>query len=282
MNVSYHVSKATPRWVLLALMVAVVATACDKEKAEGEAPSTSGEQEADAGEEEEAPTGPARLTLVHGGVGVDALRVLVNGKPLEEVEPIKPFSGKPGSAEIPAGSLLLAVAPPPVDDSPSAVQPPPLVTKPVTLTAGASYLVLVAGVYGERAREDRPLSLFVVPEEGPAEIESGKTLLRVVHGAANAPPLDVTSSRAGDDSALALVNVGFGKASAFHPVSAGPELLEFRSGLDASAAPIYAAQNAVLAPDTRTTLLLLGKSGSEEHPLRLWLWTPGSETARAL
>ncbi|MEO1269357.1 MAG: DUF4397 domain-containing protein [Myxococcota bacterium] len=269
-------------WIAGAVLGAMlVMAACNKDK---EAPPKEGDKtEADVGDvAEPAPSGPAQVTFVHAALGVETVQVLINGVPLEGVEPLEPFEGKTVRAEVPSGTCLLAVAPPPVDERPSTPKPPPLVTRSVTFEPATSYLVLIGGVYGERGRDDQPLALFALRDEGPTEIVAGKTLLRAVHGVVNAPPLDISSSRAKGDPALALVNVGFGKSSAFHPVPAGPELLEFRSGLDTKAKPLYEAQNAVLPPDTRATLMLVGKVGSKAHPLRLWLMTPDAENARSL
>ena len=282
-------SRVKARWMVGVLVGAIcaVCVACDDEEAqapEAEKSVTSDDtSEAKQGEEAETPkepsSGPAKLTIVHAGLGVDEVQLILDGRLLPDTKPFGAFEGKPVYVEVPSGNHLLAVGQPSKKEG---VIPPPLVTRSVELKAQASYTLLLAGVYGPRGKGEQALGLFVIPDAQGGETAKGKAPLRAIHGVVNAPPVDVTSGRKGAKPALMLVNVGFGKASAFHSMMAGPDLLEFRSGLDSEAAPIYVSKRVVLAEGVYTTLLWLGKVGSTEHPPRLWALSADAAVARAL
>ena len=282
-----NVKTRTSRGLIVqCLLVATVICLCGCDKdVESEEVALEVKASIDAGDdlgevkaEESKGVSPAKLVVVHAALGIEEAAILLDGVPVAGAERVTQFEGESIHLEVPSGSHLIAVAPPKKEDS---VRPPPLVTKSVELIGAETYLLLIAGVYGKRGPKEQPLDVFLLPTSQKGAVDEQKVPMRAVHGVVNAPPVDVMSGLS-KGSSMMLVNVGFGKSSAFHPVDAGPALLEFRSGVEPEAPPIYTSKRFVLSEGIQTTLLWLGKVGSTSDPMRLWALSSNAEIAREL
>lgn len=128
----------------------------------------------------------------------------------------------------------------------------PLLEIPITVKTGRSYTAAAVGTVGT-ARS-------VLVEDDPPAAVRGKALLRVVHLAPDAPPIDVYAVK--PTETRLVKSLAYGKAAAFVPLSGGSYTLEARP----TGNPFSIAQNISLKVSGGTPVTAFALGLLKEEP----------------
>lgn len=143
----------------------------------------------------------------------------------------------------------------------------------IMVRADLPQFLLLGGALAPREGE-QPITARVLRDDQAAEVASGQVLARAIHASVNLPPLDMTLSAPGEPEGLSFVNVSFGRGAAYRAVKPGLWRLRIVSGLDKDASPVYDDKKAALTGKGRHTLVVTGRHGDRERPLRVWILQP--------
>jgi len=178
----------------------------------------------------QAPPANAQLRIVHAEAGVPAVDVLVDDA---LAVPALGFGRDSGYLVLPSGPHNVALAP-------SGTPPDEASVQELRLATGHLYTVVaLAAPAAPLALDDESLA----PVGGPA-------LIRLVHGAPDAPPLVLTVADA------ATSPVAYGEASAYADAPGGTRPLVLR--LAGSGATVASIPDATLAADRAYTFIAVG------------------------
>jgi hypothetical protein len=151
---------------------------------------------------------PSQIRVVNALPFAPAVDVVIDG--VEQV-PGMPYGANPPYSPVAPGPHTVVLTPP------GLLPPVPLVITELAVAPGGSYTLFAIGPEGA------PMEFLAMADQ-PLGLTAGAATARFVHASPNTPPLDLAIT----GGPVLFSNIGFGQASPYLVVPAGPLDLEAR------------------------------------------------------